>query len=137
MEISLARSLITADRRCVLASCRPDGSLQLNPVVAIGGIGDVALIGTRAAAYKIANILRNPRVSLCVHPRTVGGTDWAQIDGQATVERPPAATAEIVAYYDRLNRPEFSPSVVQRLCEREELALIRIALEHAVPDSPQ
>ncbi|MFD0818184.1 pyridoxamine 5'-phosphate oxidase family protein [Micromonospora zhanjiangensis] len=128
--------MLTDGRQCVLASRRPDGSLQLNPVVVIGGRGDVALIATRAAAYKIKNIAHDPRVGLCVPPRRTWGGDWAQIDGYATVHRPPAATDEIAEYYERVDRPGFTPETVRRLCARGELVLIRILFERAVPDTP-
>ncbi|MEV4811365.1 pyridoxamine 5'-phosphate oxidase family protein [Micromonospora avicenniae] len=134
MQLSRARSIIAKSRGCVLATWRPDGSLQLNPVVPVLGDDGSVLVATRAGAYKIKNILANPRVSLCVYPPTPDDTDWAQIDGSATVDRSASATAQIVFYYERANSKKLMPATVRDLCDRGELALIRVRLESAVPE---
>jgi PPOX class probable F420-dependent enzyme len=74
----------------VLATHRKDGSVQQSPVVhGVDAAGRV-MISTRRPAMKVANIRRQPGVSLCVLPDSFFG-EWAQITGDAEiVERPEA-----------------------------------------------
>ena len=82
MDLEKARAFIKDNHRAVMATYRRDGRPQLSPVaVGLDGQG-YPVISSRETAYKVRNLQRDPRVSLCVFVDKFFG-EWIQIDGTA------------------------------------------------------
>jgi PPOX class probable F420-dependent enzyme len=67
-----AREALTAGRLATLATINPDGSPQLT-MVWVGLEGDDIVIGHMRGGQKVANIARDPRVSLTVEAEGANG----------------------------------------------------------------
>lgn len=89
---------LRANHRAVLATRRRDGRPQLSPVVFAVGDDGRLLISTRSATAKARNIVRDPRVSLCVLSDGFFG-QWAQVDGEASVIELPEAMEVLRSVY--------------------------------------
>src|SRR3954470_7236920 len=101
MEIAAAVDYVRANHQAVLYTRRADGSPQLSPItVAVDG-ADRVVISSRETAYKVLNLRRDPRCSLCVFPDKWVGR-WIQLDGRADILALPDALEPLVAYYRRL-----------------------------------
>jgi PPOX class probable F420-dependent enzyme len=66
MDLDRAREFIRTHNRGVLATHRPDGSIQQTPVLATVDEEGRVIISTRETAYKTRYLRRDPRACLCV-----------------------------------------------------------------------
>jgi PPOX class probable F420-dependent enzyme len=98
MDISEALNVVRAQSRAVLATRKADGDPQLSPVLVAVGDDERLIVSTRETAYKIRNLARDPRASLCVLPDNFFGR-WVQVDCAAEIVRLPAAMEILVDYY--------------------------------------
>jgi len=112
MLASMPRKIATADRvgrdellefvrprhRVTLVTQRKDGNPQLSPVTA--GIDDEGrvVISTYPTRAKVANLRREPRVSLLFQSDEWDGP-WVQVDGSAEVIDLPEAVEPLVDYF--------------------------------------
>lgn len=82
----------------VLVTLRADGRPQTSPVT--GGVSPAGklVISTYPERDKVANLGRDPRVSVCVLSDHFGGA-WVQVDGQAVITYAPEAVDDMVDYY--------------------------------------
>jgi PPOX class probable F420-dependent enzyme len=95
-----ARAFVRAHHRAVLVTHRGDDQLQTSPVtVGVDDEGRVE-ISSRETAFKVRNLRRDPRATLCVFTDGFYG-DWVQLDGAAEVVSLPEAMDHLVAYYRR------------------------------------
>ena len=133
MDIEQARAFVRTNHRAVLGTYRPDGGMQLTPVLAGVDDGGRVIISTRETAYKVKNLRRDPRVSLCVQNDAFFGP-WIQIDGAAHVLSLPDALEPLVDYYRRVigEHPDWED--YRRAMAREKRVLLQISIEHAGPD---
>lgn len=133
MDLDRARDFIRRHHRAVMATRHPDGTLQLTPVLA--GIDEEgrAVVSTRETAYKVRNLRRDPRTSLCVFTDDFFGP-WVQVDGNAEVVALPDAMEPLVDYYRRVAGEHDDWDDYRRAMERERRVLVRITLEQAGPD---
>jgi PPOX class probable F420-dependent enzyme len=84
--------------RWVLATTRPDGRPQLSPVTG-GLLPDGTLVtSTYPARAKVANVRRNPAVSVLVMGDEFNAA-WVQVDGEARAAAPGEAVELLVEYY--------------------------------------
>ncbi len=90
------------------------------------------VVSTRETAYKTKNLLRDPRVSLCVFPDGFFG-EWVQVDGTATVVRLPEALDGLVDYYRGVAGEHPDWDDYRNAMVREHRVLVRIELERAGP----
>ena len=65
MDLDAARDFVRANHRGVLMTYRSDGSPQLSPITAGVDADGRIVVSSRETAYKVRNIRRDPRVSLC------------------------------------------------------------------------
>lgn len=133
MDIEQAREFIRKNHRGVLTTCRQDGRLQMSPILM--GIDEegLAVISSRETAYKVKNLRRDPRASVCIFGDRFFG-QWLQIDGTAEILSLPEAMEPLVTYYrtnfgEHPDWEEYRQAMVQ-----EQRLLIRIHIEHAGPD---
>ncbi|MCL4267620.1 MAG: PPOX class F420-dependent oxidoreductase [Anaerolineae bacterium] len=133
MDIEQAREFIRKNHRGVLTTYRQDGRLQMSPILM--GIDEegLAVISSRETAYKVKNLRRDPRASVCIFGDRFFG-QWLQIDGTAEILSLPEAMEPLVTYYrtnfgEHPDWEEYRQAMVQ-----EQRLLIRIHIEHAGPD---
>jgi PPOX class probable F420-dependent enzyme len=132
MDLERAREFIRENHRGVLATRRPDGSIQQTPVLAnVDGEGRV-IISTRETAYKTRYLRRDPWVQLVVMTERFFG-EWVVVEGRAEVLSLPEAMEPLVDYYARFTYDESEDDYRDRM-RRERRALVRITLERAGPD---
>jgi PPOX class probable F420-dependent enzyme len=91
------------------------------------------MISSRDTTYKVRNLRRDPRATLCVFVEAFTGP-WVQIEWTAEVVTGPEAVEPLVDYYRRLagEHPDWNDYWRVMLADRR--ALIRITIERAGPD---
>jgi PPOX class probable F420-dependent enzyme len=133
MDLDAARAFLREHSRSVLATTRKDGRPQLSPVVhAVDDRGRV-LISSREGAYKVRNLRRDPRASLCAIPEAFVG-EWIQVDGTAEIVSLPEAMDLLVDYYQRLRGAHPDWDDYRAAMQRDARVVIRIELQRAGPD---
>ena len=133
MEISEAREYLESRHRAVMATRRSGGAVQLSPVTcALDANGDV-VVSSRETAMKVKNLLRDPRVSLCVLDDGFFG-EWIQLDGSARVVKLPDAMEGLVEYYRRVAGEHPDWDEYRAAMERERRVLVVVTIERAGPD---
>jgi PPOX class probable F420-dependent enzyme len=133
MDLDAARDVIRTQHHAVLATTRADGSTQMSPVTVDVDDEGYVVISTRETAYKYKQILRNPRVAVCVLPDEFFGR-WIQVEGTASVVRLPEAMDGLVEYYRRVSGEHPDWDDYRAAMVRDQRVLVRIALEKAGPD---
>lgn len=134
MDVDEARRFVEGHHRAVLVTRRSDGALQTSPVVVtVDGEGR-AIVSSRETAFKIKNLRRDPRATVCVFTDGFFG-EWVQIDGTADVVSLPEAMDLLVDYYRRLAGEHDDWSEYRAAMEQEQRVLVRITIEHSGPDA--
>lgn len=132
MDIDVAREFMREHHRGVLTTFRRDGRPQLSPVsVSVDSDGLVAL-SSRETAYKVRNLLRDPRASLLVLSDDFW--KWVQVDGAAEILTLPKAMEPLVEQYRSIAGEHPDWDDYRAAMERERRVLIRIEIERAGPD---
>jgi len=132
MDVEEARAFLREHHRGILATARTDGRPQMSPIsVAVDDQGR-AVVSTREAAYKVRNIRRDPRVSVCVTSDDFW--KWIQIDGTATVVSLPEAMEPLVEYYRTVSGEHPDWDDYRRAMEEQRRVILRIDIERAGPD---
>ena len=112
----------------ILMTTRRDGRPQSSPnscgVDAEGRI----VISTYPERAKVANIRRDPRVSVCVLSPEWNGP-WVQVDGTAEVLDLPAALEPLVEYYRVISGEHPDWDEYRRAMIEQGKSLIRITVE--------
>ncbi len=132
MDLDAARQFLREHHRAVLVTFRKDGRPQTSPVTA--GVDDAGrvVISSREAAYKVRNLRRDPRATLC------GLSDdfwkWIQIDGTATLVSLPEAMEPLVDYYRATAGEHPDWDDYRAAMERDRRVIVRIEIERAGPD---
>ena len=132
MEVVRAMEFIAANHRGILLTHRSDGSPQMSPILA--GVDDDGhvVVSSRETAYKVRNLVRDPRVSLCMFTDGFYG-GWVQIDGVAEIVNLPEAMELLVDYYRRLSGEHPDWDEYRAAMRKERRVVIRIAIERAGP----
>lgn len=133
MEIARATDFLASHPRAVLATARSDGRPQLSPVVVAVDDDGRVLISTRETAVKTKNLLRDPRVSLCVMSDAFFG-EWVQVDGEAEIVHLPDALPLLEDYYRRISGEHPDWDEYRAAMRRERRVLVRISISRAGPD---
>jgi PPOX class probable F420-dependent enzyme len=133
MELDRAREFLRENHRAVMTTRRADGQPQMSPVLCSIDAGGRVGVSTREAAMKVANLRRDPRVSLCVLNDGFFG-DWIQVDGAATIVSLPEAMELLVEYYRSLSGEHPDWDEYRAAMERDRRVLVRIDIERAGPD---
>lgn len=133
MELDEARTFLRDHHHAVMHTYREDGSPQLSPVMVTVDDEGAAVISTRETSIKVANLERDPRVSLCVLSDGFFGR-WVRVDGTAAIDPLPEAMEGLVDYYRRVAGEHEDWDDYRRAMTEERRVLLRIALESAGPD---
>lgn len=133
MDIAEAQKFLRENACAVLTTWRRDGRIQMSPITV--GLNDdgKGIISSRETAYKVKNIQRDPRVSLCAFVDEFTGP-WIQIDGKAEVVLLPEAMELLVDYYRRVAGEHQNWDEYRQAMTKERRVMIRITIENAGPD---
>ena len=132
MDLDEARQFLRDNHRAVLATFRMDGRPQLSPVSVSVDDEGWAVISSRETAYKVRNLRRDPRASLCVMNDAFYGP-WAQVEGTAVILSLPEAMEPLVDYYRSVAGEHPDWDDYRRAMEQQRRVLVRIGLERAGP----
>jgi PPOX class probable F420-dependent enzyme len=132
MDIADAVAFAAEQHRCVVVTRRADGSPQMSPNTVVAADGEL-WISSRETAYKVKNLRRDPRVSVCIVRDEFFG-DWVQVDGDADIVSLPDAMEMLVEYYRRAvgEHPDWDD--YRAAMERDRRVVIRITPSRAGPD---
>lgn len=133
MDLNKARAFLKDHHRGVMATYRQSGSPQMSPILI--GVDEVgrAIVSSRETAYKVHNLRRDSRVSVCVFTNQFFG-EWIQIYGRADILSLPEAMEPLVAYYRTVVGEHEDWEDYRAAMVREKRVLIRITLEQAGPN---
>ena len=127
-----AREFVKDNHRAVLVTHGSGRDPQTSPVtVGVGDDGRI-VISSRETAYKIRNIRRNPRATLCVFTDAFFG-QWIQIDGDADILSLPEAMEGLVDYYRRISGEHPDWDEYRRVMERDKRVLLQISIDKVGP----
>ena len=132
MQIKAALSFIAANHRGILLTHRSDGSPQMSPIVAGVDPDGCVVVSSRETAFKVKNLVRDPRASLCMFTDAFFG-GWVQIDGDAEVLSLPEAMAPLIDYYRLLSGEHPDWDEYRAAMQQERRVLIRISARRAGP----
>jgi len=133
VDVVTAQQFLRENDRAVLATWRRDGRLQMSPITVGLDANGRAIFSSRETAYKLRNLRRDSRASLCVFGKKFIGP-WVQIEGTAEIATLPEAMEPLVDYYRRLacEHPDWDD--YRQAMIRDRRALIRITIERAGPE---
>lgn len=133
MDLASAREYLRANHRSVLIANRPDGSPQPSPVV--HGVDDAGrvVVSSREPAYKVRNLRRDPRVTLCAFPDGFFGS-WVVARGRATIVALPDCMESLVELYRQVAGEHPDWEDFREAMRRERRVAILVELESAGPD---
>jgi PPOX class probable F420-dependent enzyme len=113
--------------RAVLVTRRSSGGPQLSPVTCgVDGEGRI-VISTYPQRAKVANLRRDPAVSLCVLSDDWDGP-WVQVDGRAEVLDLPDALEPLVDYYRAISGEHPDWAEYREAMTRQGKSLVRVIL---------
>jgi PPOX class probable F420-dependent enzyme len=99
----------------------------------VDGAGRV-IITSRETAYKILNLRRDPRASLCVFTDAFHGLGWVQIDGRAEILSLPEAMEPLVDWHRQVKGEHGDWNEYRKTMVAQRRVLLRIIVERAGPD---
>ncbi len=134
MDLDEAVAVVRTQHHAVLATTRRDGTVQMSPVAAGADEQGRVSISSRATAYKVRNLRRDPRASVCVLPDGFFGGRWVQIDGTAEIVSLPEAMELLVDYYRSVAGEHPDWDDYRAAMQREQRVMIRITPTRAGPD---
>jgi PPOX class probable F420-dependent enzyme len=133
MNLDEARQFLRENHRAVLSTFRADGRPQLSPVAVGVDAQGRAVVSSREPAFKVKNLRRDARASLCVVSDNWYGP-WLRVDGTATIVSLPEAMEPLVDYYRGLAGEHPDWDDYRAAMERDRRVIVRIELERAGPD---
>lgn len=133
MDLDKARTFLKDHHRGVMATYRQDGRPQMSPILIGLDENGRAIVSSRETAYKVRNLRRDPRVSVCIFTDQFFG-EWIQIYGRAEILSLPEAMEPLVSYYRTVVGEHEDWDDYRAAMVREKRVLIRITLEQAGPD---
>ena len=114
--------------RAVLLTRRREGGVQLSPVTyGVDAEGRV-VVSTYPQRAKVANVRREPTVSLCVLSADWNGP-WVQLDGRAEVLDLPEALEPLVEYFRSISGEHPDWDEYRAAMARQGKSLLRITVE--------
>jgi PPOX class probable F420-dependent enzyme len=134
MDIAEAQKFLAEHHRGVLATWRRNGELQMSPVSPCMDYNGRVIITSRETAYKIKNLRRDPRASLCVFTDAFHGLGWIQINGRAEVLSLPEAMEPLIDWHRRVKGEHPDWNEYRRTMEKQRRVILRIIIESAGPD---
>lgn len=119
------------NHRAVMMTYRPSGGIQSSPIT-VGAEGDRLVVSSRETAFKVKNLERDPRVTLCMFTDRFFGP-WIQVDGKAKVVRLPEAMERLVEYYRNISGEHPDWDEYRQAMEEQKRVIIEIEVERVGP----
>jgi PPOX class probable F420-dependent enzyme len=118
--------------RAMVSTVRADGRPQMSPVTC--GVDDQGriVVSTYPRRAKVANLRREPAVSVCVVSDEWNGP-WVQIDGTAEVIDLPEAVEPLVDYYRSIAGEHPDWDEYREAMRQQGKCLIRITIDRWGP----
>ncbi len=132
MNIDEAQGFIAGNHRGILLTYRSDGTAQMSPIIAGVDADGHVIVSSRETAYKVKNLARDPRTSMCMFTDGFFG-GWVQVDGSAEIVTLPDAMEPLVDYYRSLSGEHSNWDEYRDAMRKERRVLIRISIERAGP----
>jgi PPOX class probable F420-dependent enzyme len=133
MEISSALDYLRANHRSVLIARKANGDPQPSPVNhGVDESGRVC-ISSREPAYKVRNVRRDPRVTLCAFSDRFYG-EWITVDGTAEIISLPDAMEPLVDLYRQIQGEHPDWEDYRAAMIRDQRLIIAITPLSAGPD---
>ena len=132
-DLDALRQFAAQTARAVMVTRRKDGGLQSSPMAVIADDDGNVLTATRARNAKTYNLMRDPRVTLCLFTDRWPGP-WMHVEGEAEITRLPGAMPLLARYYGRRGQDTSSEEFRQRMLN-ENRVLIRIKTGRVVRPS--
>lgn len=131
--IESAREFLIQYHWGVLATRRKDGSLQMSPITPGLDSEGRLVISSRETAYKVKNLRRDPRASVCAFTPAFHGEGWVQVNGAAEIISLPDAMSSLIYLQRQAYGEHKSWSEFQERMARERRVIIRFAIETVGP----
>jgi PPOX class probable F420-dependent enzyme len=127
-----ALEFVSKNHRAVLVTRKADEGLQTSPIT-VGVDGDgYAVISSRETAFKVRNLRRDPRATLCVFSDNFFG-EWIQIDGAADLISMPDAMERLVDYYRRISGEHPDWDEYRSAMNEQKRLIIRVSIDEVGP----
>jgi PPOX class probable F420-dependent enzyme len=127
-----ALEFVSKNHRAVLVTRKADEGLQTSPIT-VGVDGDgYAVISSRETAFKVRNLRRDPRATLCVFSDNFFG-EWIQIDGAADLISMPDAMERLVDYYRRISGEHPDWDEYRSAMNEQKRLIIKISIDKVGP----
>ncbi|HYI44256.1 MAG TPA: PPOX class F420-dependent oxidoreductase [Actinomycetota bacterium] len=133
MDIAQAREFLAENHRAVLVTHRADGGVQTSPITIGVDDEDHGVISSRQTAFKVKNLRRDPRATVCVFNDRFFG-QWVQIEGTVKIVELPEAMEGLVDYYRRISGEHPDWDDYRLAMEKDQRVLVLIDIERAGPD---
>lgn len=134
VDLSDALDYLQSNHHSVLIARKPSGDPQPSPVVhGVDGATGRIMISSREPAYKVRNLRRDPRVTLCAFPDTFFGR-WVTVEGTAEIVSLPDAMDGLIALYRQIAGEHPDWDEYRSAMERERRVLIAVTPTAAGPD---
>jgi PPOX class probable F420-dependent enzyme len=133
MDLTEALDFLGENHHSVLITYRSNGELAPSPVVhGVDGAGRV-LISSREPAYKVRNLRRDPRATLCAFTDKFFG-NWVTVTGRAEIISLPEAMDLLVDVYRQIGGEHPDWDDYRAAMVRDKRVIIAITPETAGPD---
>jgi PPOX class probable F420-dependent enzyme len=129
-DLQAITNFAKATIRSVLITRRKDGGLQSSPMSCAADDDGTVLTATKAANAKVRNLVRDPRITMCLFNDKWPGP-WMQVEGEASITRLPEAMPLLQAYYARRGQDTSTEEFRQRMLN-ENRVLIRVKPDRVV-----
>jgi PPOX class probable F420-dependent enzyme len=133
MDLNDALDFLRAHHRSVLIARRPDGEPQPSPVVHGVDAGGRLVVSSREPAYKVRNLRRDPRVTLCAFTDDFFGK-WVVVEGRADIVSLPEAMEPLVDLYRQVAGEHPDWDEYREAMVRDRRVIIAINPMSAGPD---
>lgn len=133
MDLSDALAFLQANHRSVLIARKPSGDPQPSPVVHGVDADGRVVVSSRELAYKVRNLRRDPRVTLCAFGDGFFGP-WVSVEGTAEIVSLPEAMDGLVALYRQVAGEHADWDDYRAAMAREQRVIIAITPTAAGPD---
>ena len=133
MEIAAAKKFLAQHHCGVLATRRRDGSPQMSPITPGLDPQGRVIISSRETAFKVKNLRRDPRASLCAFTAAFHGEGWVQVNGTAEIISLPQAMEPLIFLQRQVYDEHKHWNEFRQRMERERRVVIRITINTVGP----
>jgi PPOX class probable F420-dependent enzyme len=133
MEIAQAQKFLADHHRGVLVARKRDGWPQITLVTPVLDPEGRVILHSRADAFKVKNIRRDPKVSLLVMGEDFSGSKYVQIHGTAEIIPQPEAMDLLIFWHRQARGEHPNWQEYREKMKAEDQLAIRISIEKVNP----